>query len=62
MFTNKKDLNISSNIYMPGFDSEGSVGMVMHPIKEKPYLMYYDYFDYVKWFNEGIVKKTRIRL
>lgn len=62
IFTNIKDLNISSNVYIPGFDNDNCVGMVMHPIKEKPYLMYYDYFNYVKWFNKGVVKKRKIRL
>lgn len=62
IFTNINDTSIRSNIYIPGFDEDECVGMVMHPIKEKPYLMYYDYFDYVKWFNKGIIKTKKIHL
>lgn len=54
IFTNKKDLGIQSAVYIKGFDNEDSVGMLMHYREDKPFLKYYDYFDYVKWFNNGI--------
>lgn len=60
IFTNKKNLKIDSNVYVPGFDNDSAVGLVMDPLKTRPYYMCFDVIDIVKWFNKGVIKRRRI--
>lgn len=53
VFVHKPLPLIKSSVYIPGFENEGSVGMCM--AYQGPYIgkRYYDYFDYVSWFNDN---------
>lgn len=53
VFVNKPYPNIKSAVYIPGFEKEESVGLCMEYRSVLSYKKYYDYFDYVKWFNDG---------
>lgn len=57
VFTNREYHEISSSFYIPGFENEESVGICSEFIPDKNWLRYYDQFDYVEWFNNGIIKR-----
>ena len=61
VFTNKPYPEIKSSFYIKGFENLESVG---HCYEYMPgrIIKYYDQFDYVKWFNEGAVKRKRYGL
>lgn len=56
VFTHKRYPEINSSFYIRGFEDNGKVGDCFMYMPEKPYMKYYDQFDYVKWFNSGIRK------
>lgn len=51
VFTNRPYPEIKSAFYIKGFKDQSSVGMCYEFMPDKPYMKYYDQFDYVKWFN-----------
>lgn len=59
VFTHKPYKEISSAFYIKGFEGEKSVGMCADYMPETPYMKYYNQFDYVDWFNNGINKKLK---
>ena len=54
VFTHIKYSELHSAFYIPGFESETSVGHLMNYKNKYTYNKYYDAFDYVSWFNEKI--------
>ena len=61
VFTNKPYPEIKSSFYIKGFENLESVGHCYEYMPGKR-IKYYDQFDYVKWFNEGAVKRKRYGL
>ncbi len=53
VFTHKPMPQIRSAIYIPGFEEQGEVGNCDAFINNFSGKKYFDYFNYVKWFNEG---------
>ena len=53
VFTHQPYPDIKSSFYIRGFEDKGSVGDCFLFMPDKPYMKYYDQFDYVKWFNKG---------
>lgn len=53
VFTHKPMPHIRSAVYIPGFEKDGEVGNCDAFINNFSGKKYFDYFDYVKWFNEG---------
>ena len=53
IFTHVPRPDIPSAVYIPGFEGNGEVGNCDEFVSEGSGRKYYDYFDYVKWFNEG---------
>lgn len=51
VFTHKKYGNIKSSFYIPGYEQVGYVGNCYEFINVFSKKKYYDYFDYVGWFN-----------
>lgn len=45
--------DIPSAVYIPGFEDKSSVGNCVEFVNRWSGKRYYDYFDYVKWLNEG---------
>ena len=45
--------HIKSAVYIPGFESEAEVGNCDAFVNQYSGKKFFDYFDYVKWFNEG---------
>ena len=58
VFTNKPYPEIKSSFYIKGFENLESVGHCYEYMPGKR-IKYYDQFDYVKWFNEGVIKRKR---
>ena len=53
-------IRISNQLfYIRGFEGTGSVGDCFAYMPDKPYMKYYDQFDYVKWFNLGMEDESR---
>ena len=61
VFTNKPYPEIKSSFYIKGFENLDSVGHCFEYMPGKK-IKYYDQFDYVKWFNEGVIKRKRYGL
>ena len=61
VFTNKLNSEIKSAFYIKGFENLESVGCCYEYMSDKR-IKYYDQFDYVVWFNKGIVKRKRYGL
>ena len=61
VFTNKPYPKIKSSFYIKGFENLDSVGECYEYMPDK-IIKYYDQFDYVKWFNKGVVKRKRYGL
>ena len=59
VFTHKPYPDIKSAFYIRGFEDKGSVGDCFAYMPDKPYMKYYDQFDYVKWFNLGMEDESR---
>lgn len=53
VFTHKPMPHIRSAVYIPGFEKDGEVGNCDAFVNRFSGKKYFDYFDYVKWFNEG---------
>ncbi|MBU3180691.1 DUF1919 domain-containing protein [Clostridium psychrophilum] len=53
IFTNKKYKQYSSAFYIKGFENQSSIGNIFE-FKNILGKKYYDDFDYVNWFNNGI--------
>ena len=53
VFTHAPMPQIRSAVYIPGFESETEVGNCDAFVNNFSGRKYFDYFDYVKWFNEG---------
>ena len=53
VFTHRPLPDIDSSFYIRGFEDKGVVGDCFLFMPNKPYMKYYDQFDYVKWFNNG---------
>ncbi len=53
VFTHKPRPDIVSAVYIPGFEQDGQVGDCVDFVNNWSGKRYYDYFDYVKWLNEG---------
>lgn len=51
VFTHVPHPEITSAVYIPGFEQEEEVGNCVEFINGWSGKRYYDYFDYVKWFN-----------
>ena len=51
VFTKTAFPEIKSAMYISGFEEMDSVGMCYEYMPDKPYMKYYDQFDYVSWFN-----------
>lgn len=54
VFTHQSYPDIKSSFYIRGFEDKGSVGDCFLFMPDKPYMEYYDQFDYVKWFNNKL--------
>lgn len=54
VFTHVPHPEIRSAFYIPGFEQEPCVGVCSDFINRHTGRKWYDAFDYVKWFNEGI--------
>ena len=54
VFTHQPLPDIDSSFYIRGFEDKDVVGDCFSFMPDKPYMKYYDQFDYVKWFNKGI--------
>ena len=52
VFTHIKYPNISSAVYIPGFEKDESVGMCFQYPHKYSIKRRYDVFDYVSWFND----------
>lgn len=53
----KTRVDIKDGYYIPGFENQEELGLLMHYIPHTYFgKKYYDYFDYVSWFNKGKVK------
>lgn len=52
VFVHKKMPNIKSSVYIPGFENQDCVGICIDYINNYSGKRYFDYFDYVSWFNE----------
>lgn len=61
VFTNKPYPEIKSSFYIKGFENLESVGHCYEYMPGKR-IKYYDQFDYVQWFNKGIIKRKRYGL
>lgn len=61
VFTNKPYPEIKSSFYIKGFENLDSVGHCFEYMPGKK-IKYYDQFDYVKWFNKGVIKRKRYGL
>lgn len=55
VFTNKYYPEIKSAFYIKGFENLESVGHCFEYMPNKKGKKYYDQFDYVKWFNSGVI-------
>ncbi len=53
VFTRIPMPHIQSAVYIPGFEDAGEVGNCDAFVSSYTGKKYFDYFDYVKWFNEG---------
>lgn len=53
VYTHKSYPDISSAVYIPGFESSDA-GMAFNYINNFSGKRFYDVFDYVSWFNENI--------
>lgn len=53
VFVNKEYKNIKSEIVIPGFENDISVGRCTSFTNKFTYKRYLDYFDYITWFNNG---------
>lgn len=53
VFTHIPMPHIRSAVYIPGFENETEVGNGDAFVNKYSGKKYFDYFDYVKWFNEG---------
>lgn len=53
VFTHIPMPHIRSAVYIPGFENEDAVGNGDAFVSRFSGKKYFDYFDYVKWFNEG---------
>ena len=53
VFTHVPMPHIRSAVYIPGFENEAEVGNCDAFVNSYSGKKYFDYFDYVKWFNEG---------
>lgn len=53
VFTHVPKPHISSAVYIPGFEEAGEVGNCDAFVNGFSGKKYFDYFDYVTWFNEG---------
>lgn len=53
VFTRIPMPHIQSAVYIPGFEDAGEVGNCDAFVNGYSGKKYFDYFDYVKWFNEG---------
>ena len=53
VFTHVPRPDIASAVYIPGFEKEDQVGNCVDFVNRWSGKRYYDYFDYVKWLNEG---------
>lgn len=51
VFMHKRNPEIKSSVYIPGFERQDCVGMCMDFKNRFTYKRYLDSFDYVKWFN-----------
>lgn len=54
MLTHKPYDEVKSTYYIKGFESRHSLGFIFEYKGENTYLKYYDDFDYVEWFNNGV--------
>lgn len=52
IFTHVPHPEIASAVYIPGFEEETEVGNCVEFINGWSGKRYYDYFDYVSWFNQ----------
>ena len=59
VFTHQPYAEIESSFYIAGFEDDGKVGDCFAFMPDKPYMKYYDQFDYVKWFNSTIQEGNR---
>lgn len=65
-FDNKKVLvhikhpEISSSVYIPGFEDQDSVGMCYEYKNAFSIKRIYETFDYIKWFNNGVNKPSTL--
>ena len=53
LFTHVPRPDIASAVYIPGFEQESEVGNCDAFVNNISGKKYFDYFDYVKWFNKG---------
>lgn len=53
VFTHVPMPHIQSAVYIPGFEKDAEVGNCDAFVNGYSGKKYFDYFDYVKWFNEG---------
>ena len=53
VFTHVPMPHIRSAVYIPGFENDTEVGNGDAFVNKYSGKKYFDYFDYVKWFNEG---------
>lgn len=53
VFTHVPMPHIRSAVYIPGFENAEEVGNCDAFVNNYSGKKYFDYFDYVKWFNEG---------
>lgn len=53
VFTHIPRPDIASSAYIPGFEQESQLGNCVDFVNAWRGKRYYDYFDYVKWLNEG---------
>lgn len=53
VFTHVPRPDIASAVYIPGFEEQETVGNCVAFINRLSGKRYYDYFDYVAWFNRG---------
>lgn len=53
IFTHVPRPDIASAVYIPGFEEQEAVGNCVEFVNGWSGKRYYDYFDYVKWFNQA---------
>lgn len=58
VFTNTPYSEIKSSFCIKGFENFDSVGHCYEKMPGKQ-IKYYDQFDYVTWFNKGIIKRRK---